>query len=121
MRFKDRVNEIPIVWLKIFTLQCLPLCIYRVTVPSYSHLPVFHGTTGVYSDGLGVPFDDDGLSVTSTENGDISSSYRPENLPYGKDMLVSMNLNGKLFLIVEQNMCLILKNKIKKEMTVTSH
>lgn len=46
--------------------------------------------------GLEVPFDDDGLSVTSTENGDISSSYRPENLPYGKDMLVNMNLNGKV-------------------------
>ena len=47
----------------------------------------------MYMSGLDVPFDDDGLSVTSTENGDISSSYRPENLPYGKDMLVSMNLN----------------------------
>ena len=92
----------------------------RVTVPSYSHLPVFHGTTGVYSDGLGVPFDDDGLSVTSTENGDISSSYRPENLPYGKDMLVSMNLNGKLFLIVEQNVFdLEKKNQKRKDSDVT--
>ncbi|KAK3608359.1 hypothetical protein CHS0354_030820 [Potamilus streckersoni] len=39
------------------------------------------------------PFDDDGLSVTSTENGDNSLAYRPENLPYGKDMLVNMNLS----------------------------
>ncbi|XP_060576527.1 ankyrin repeat domain-containing protein 26-like isoform X31 [Ruditapes philippinarum] len=61
--------------------------------PGPSFLPDLSGTTGLYSSGLEVPFDDDGLSVTSTENGDISSSYRPENLPYGKDMLVNMNLN----------------------------
>ncbi|XP_052779650.1 ankyrin repeat domain-containing protein 26-like isoform X20 [Mya arenaria] len=60
---------------------------------SLSQLPDFSGTTGLYRSGLDVPFDDDGLSVTSTENGDISSSYRPENLPYGKDILVNMNLN----------------------------
>ncbi|XP_053377095.1 trichohyalin-like isoform X6 [Mercenaria mercenaria] len=61
--------------------------------PGPSFLPDLSGTTGLYSSGLEVPFDDDGLSVTSTENGDISSSYRPENLPYGKDMLVNMNLS----------------------------
>lgn len=72
------------------------LPIDRVPVPSYSQLPDLSGTTGLYMSGLEVPFDDDGLSVTSTENGDISSSYRPENLPYGKDMLVNMNLNGKV-------------------------
>ena len=55
-------------------------------------LPDLAGNTGLYSSGLEVPFDDDGLSVTSTENGDIS--LRSENLPYGKDMLVNMNLNG---------------------------
>ncbi|XP_052258828.1 ankyrin repeat domain-containing protein 26-like [Dreissena polymorpha] len=62
-------------------------------VSSLSQFPDLSGTTGLYRSGLDVPFDDDGLSVTSTENGDISSSYRPENLPYGKDMLVNMNLN----------------------------
>ena len=59
------------------------------------NLPDYSGTTGLYRSGLEIPFDDDGLSVTSTENGDISTSYRPENLPYGKDMLVNMNLSGK--------------------------
>lgn len=71
----------------------VPIFYFRRQGPSF--LPDLSGTTGLYSSGLEVPFDDDGLSVTSTENGDISSSYRPENLPYGKDMLVNMNLNGK--------------------------
>ena len=59
-------------------------------------LPDLGENTGLYSSGLEVPFDDDGLSVTSTENGDIS--LRSENLPYGKDMLVNMNLNGRYFI-----------------------
>ena len=71
------------------------IVLFSFRPPGPSFLPDLSGTTGLYSSGLEVPFDDDGLSVTSTENGDISSSYRPENLPYGKDMLVNMNLNGR--------------------------
>lgn len=79
----------------------------NVFYPSYfrpygatlSQLPDFSGNTGLYRSGLEIPFDDDILSVTSTENGDISSSYRPENLPYGKDMLVNMNLSGRLIFL----------------------
>ena len=64
---------------------------FRPGSPHFN-LPDLSGSTGLYASGLEVPFDDDGLSVTSTENGDIS--IRSENLPYGKDMLVNMNLNG---------------------------
>ncbi|KAL3853519.1 hypothetical protein ACJMK2_017054, partial [Sinanodonta woodiana] len=57
-----------------------------------SHLNGLYGNSINYNP-LEPGFDDDGLSVTSTENGDNSLAYRPENLPYGKDMLVNMNLS----------------------------